>query len=111
MGQADKGGLLDQYPQLSAFFDWWYANLPDMGVTAAAGYGRAYYGGGGGGGDYVYEGGFDAYVDPRQMQSTLWYGPDRRQAYQPPRWYAPGWLGAARDIGPEPIRKWQPPRW
>jgi len=106
-----KAAYFDQYPQLSAFFDWWYANLPDMGVTAAAGYGRAYYGGGGGGGDYVYEGGFDAYVDPRQMQSTLWYGPDRRQAYQPPRWYAPGWLGAARDIGPEPIRKWQPPRW
>lgn len=84
--QATRRSLRGQFPQIMAFFDWWYGNLPQrQDAVASSGrlrvgrnphYVRRSYGGSSGYGGYartprIYP------TDARELQRDLWYGPER----------------------------------
>lgn len=120
--KAQKAAYLEQYPQLRAFWDWWYGNETQEGGQRAQGgsaAARSFSGGGfvgggfGGGGDFSIEPGeyrMDVRIDPRGFPAWMMPPESELRAWRP--WQevdVPQWLRAGDRLAYRQWDSWRPP--
>jgi len=116
-----KSAYFDANPQLSGFFDWWYAKLPSSSTASrnefkTSGYGQRYgtYGGGWSGGGWSGSssswGGRDdpAYVRPEQFDQRLMPQLGQLRRWEPTR-NNTNWINEGRALEYRRRGKWEPP--
>ena len=126
----DKRGYGDR-ERVLAFYDWWYAALPDSTgrnpfdfrspqsftgpgrnyYSDAPGRGNSYGGGGygGGGGGFPYRL-YPPDINPRYMNGNLWNGPDGYGWRAPDTTIDLTWMNAGTRLRPDDLRAWRAPR-
>jgi hypothetical protein len=123
LGDGNKRGFYDQFPQYKDWSDWWYGSLPDNGTGTTRSYGagaplirRNFGGGGGGGGGWggsTEQGQYPNFVKMpeiygRELDRSLQVWPEQEVRAWRPDWTDTDWLTyAGKELEPERPRLYQ----